>query len=108
MSGRWQGSTSAAELPPDWEWRREQTRRRAGGQCEHHGPTGRRCWRTGAHCDHIVPRSQGGSHALRNLQWLCHTHHARKTGEEAAQARAAISARRFRTPEPPPRRTTRE
>ena len=41
-------------------------------------------------CDHIVPRAQGGSDDMSNLQWLCAGPdgcHAKKTAEEIAQAR---------------------
>lgn len=101
MSGRWADSTSRDELPPDWPQLRDAARRRAGGRCEGRD-RGIRCPRPGTDCDHVKPRWQGGTHELSNLQWLCPSCHKRKTGREAAQARAAIRARRFRPPEPHP------
>ena len=98
MSGQWAGSTSAQELPADWPQRREATRQRAGGRCEGR-VRGTRCPNPGGHCDHIKPRSLGGTDELRNLQWLCEPCHSRKTAREAAQARAAIRALRKRPTE---------
>lgn len=98
MSGQWAGSTSAQDLPPDWDQRRDATRQRAGGRCEGR-VRGIRCPNPGRHCDHIKPRWLGGTHDQRNLQWLCESCHTRKTTAEAAQARAAISARRKRPAE---------
>lgn len=37
-------------------------------------------------CDHITPKSQGGTDKLHNLQAICHECHATKTQKEAAQA----------------------
>lgn len=37
------------------------------------------------HCDHIVPRAEGGSDDMVNLQWLCIPCHDAKTREEAAR-----------------------
>jgi len=38
--------------------------------------------RAGNECDHITPRSQGGTDDLDNLQLLCRAHHASKTARE--------------------------
>ncbi|WP_444959720.1 HNH endonuclease [Microbulbifer sp. VVAC002] len=38
-------------------------------------------------CDHIIPKSQGGTDELSNLQWLCTRCHARKTAQEGGGAR---------------------
>jgi hypothetical protein len=37
--------------------------------------------------DHIVPRSQGGTGMISNLQPLCHECHNRKTGREKHRMR---------------------
>ena len=86
---------------------REAARRRAGGRCEcqgkcgnHTGPCGRRDRRL--QCDHIIPRTQGGSHALANLQMLCSgdgSCHAAKTAQEGGGYRKQAG-------DPQPRRRT--
>ncbi|WP_424217389.1 HNH endonuclease (plasmid) [Streptomyces sp. BI20] len=48
--------------------------------------TGLPCYLTATEVDHIIP---GSNHGLSNLQALCRYHHAQKTAQEAAQARAA-------------------
>ena len=32
--------------------------------------------------DHIVPRAEGGTDSMSNLQGLCHAHHSAKTAKE--------------------------
>jgi 5-methylcytosine-specific restriction protein A len=101
VSGKWADSTRRHALPPDWPQRRNAVRRRANGRCEGR-VRGVRCPNRGAECDHITPHTEGGTDDLSNLQWLCTPCHKRKTGQEAAQARAAIRNRRFRPPDPHP------
>jgi 5-methylcytosine-specific restriction protein A len=101
VSGRWAGSTSRDDLPPDWSQRRDATRKRAGGRCEGRDH-GIRCRNLGTDCDHITPRWLGGTHDLTNLQWLCTSCHKSKTAREAAQARALMRARRVRPADPHP------
>jgi len=71
------------ELPPNWPALREQVKARAGGRCEKRLPSGARCPRDGVDCDHIIP---GNDHRLRNLRWLCPTHHGQKSAREGWQA----------------------
>lgn len=40
-----------------------------------------------AHVDHILPKSQGGSDLLENLQTLCSTCHQLKTNKESSVKR---------------------
>jgi len=42
-----------------------------------------------AHCDHIIPKAQGGSNELSNLQALCHRCHSIKTKSEGSFGRFA-------------------
>jgi 5-methylcytosine-specific restriction protein A len=90
----WEHSTRRRRLPPDWPKRREQTKKRAGGQCEHmqHGV---RCVLPGNECDHIVA---GDNHSLENLQWLCAPHHREKTQREARAAQVSEKRPRERHP----------
>lgn len=82
MSG-WRNSDRRSRLPKDWDARRLEVKRRAGGRCQQELPSGARCPRAGAECDHIEP---GDNHDLSNLQWLCKAHHDAKTRREAAAA----------------------
>jgi 5-methylcytosine-specific restriction protein A len=41
-----------------------------------------RCWNTGKEVDHIIPKAQGGTDELDNLQSLCKGCHSRKTAKE--------------------------
>ena len=50
--------------------------RQAAGRCEQCGRHAR------LQCDHIIPVSRGGTHHLTNLQALCASCHAKKTGEQ--------------------------
>lgn len=43
----------------------------------------------GTEVDHRVPKEQGGTDDLDNLQTICAARHRRKTQEEAAQGRGA-------------------
>lgn len=80
----WAGSTRRRTLPADWTWRRREVAQRAGGRCEWPGwepgrtarLAGDRCDALGNDCDHI---GDPLNHNFDNLQWLCHTHHHKKT-----------------------------
>ena len=51
---------------PEYRRNRDLARRRAAGfceQCHHRHPR--------LQCDHVIPVSQGGGHALANLRMLC-------------------------------------
>jgi 5-methylcytosine-specific restriction protein A len=41
-----------------------------------------RCWNEATEVDHIIPKSQGGTDELDNLQSLCKGCHSRKTAKE--------------------------
>jgi 5-methylcytosine-specific restriction enzyme A len=82
---------------PEYKRNKAAVRRRSGGRCEW-AQGGTWCGSPlGVQCDHKIPRSQGGSHALANLWDLCAVHHGRKTAQEGAGFRQA------RDPDPAPR-----
>lgn len=83
MSGsNWHTSSRREELPPNWAKLRAECKRRAGGRCEHVGPSGARCVNQGTDADHALNRD---IHSV--LMWLCHEHHKRKTAEESRDAK---------------------
>lgn len=77
-------------------------RQRANGRCEDCGH------RHKTQCDHVIPRTQGGGHALGNLMMRCVGEgtckcHERKTAQEGGGYRASRNS----TPkDPPPRPRT--
>lgn len=86
----WSSSHRRAQLPDDWQALRAETRRRAGGRCQHVDKAGQRCIAVGTDCDHIDRHAGDG---LGNLQWLCRAHHQAKSTAEGVSARAARRAR---------------
>ena len=65
------------DLPPDWEWRRQQIIKITGGKCQ---ACNRR--RSGSvvpfHVHHKIPKSKkDGNHSLDNLQLLCEICHSK-------------------------------
>lgn len=72
---------------PEYKRNKAIVRRRSGGRCEW-TEAGQRCYsRDRVQCDHIIPRSRHGSHAVSNLRDLCKPHHDKKTGREGAGGR---------------------
>ena len=53
---------------------RDDVRARAGGRCQAQTPGA--CTGEGSHAHHLTLRSQGGTHTLDNLAWVCHACHA--------------------------------
>jgi 5-methylcytosine-specific restriction enzyme A len=93
VSGKWASSNRRAELPADWEWRRGETKKRAGGRCEAMSQItgdrkeyahGTRCERKGSECDHTGDKMD---HSLDKLEWLCWLHHRNRTQKQATDAR---------------------
>lgn len=68
------------EYPPDWQARRRKVLKRDGYVCQACGVQSTRVDDIRFDVDHIVPKSDGGSHALDNLQTLCPSCHADKHG----------------------------
>lgn len=77
-------------------------KRRANGRCEQCGH------RHPAQCDHIIPRSRGGGHAVENLHMLCAGDgtckcHEAKTSAEGGGFRGNGGSRMPGDPQPRPR-----
>lgn len=93
----WASSDRRTRLPRDWHARRAACYRTAGGRCQWVDSNGQQCATTtplhrtgdtpGGHADHINPAlGENGP-----TQWLCPTHHNRKS---AAEGHAAKPQRR--------------
>lgn len=61
--------------PDDWDERRRAIYQRDGYECQNCGRRGGVAGDTELHCHHIVPKSEGGSHAKSNLVTLCRDCH---------------------------------
>ena len=79
---------SRDEYPDDWDSRRKAVYARDGHTCQKCGAKGGPFGNNELHCHHIVPKSEGGSHAKSNLRTLCrdchnkvHDHHIPKMSE---------------------------
>jgi hypothetical protein len=95
---RYDEYTSEA-YPPDWQSRRRKVLHRDGYICQSCGVRSTRVDDVRFDVDHIVPKSDGGSHALDNLQTLCPSCHADKhTGNGDLRRRARRYKRRNRAP----------
>lgn len=72
--------------PPDWRWRQDQVAARAGHKCEQ---CRKRHITTGVqfHVHHVKARSEGGTHELRNLRWLCEICHGKQPGRGPSKSR---------------------
>lgn len=59
---------------------------RAKGFCQNQKPGFEKCGKIGVEVDHIIPRAEGGSDNLANLQLLCVDCHKEKTLEDQKRA----------------------
>jgi 5-methylcytosine-specific restriction enzyme A len=72
---------------PIWKRLRAEARARAGSRCE-------RCGGPGSQADHVTALALGGEFAdPSNVQWLCRSCHASKTGADAKEARRRMRER---------------
>lgn len=76
-------------LPKDWHRTRQRIARRDKHLCQLNYPG---CWGEvrigkGAHTDHIVPASEGGTDEDSNLRHACKSCHDKKTAQEANDAK---------------------
>jgi 5-methylcytosine-specific restriction endonuclease McrA len=87
----------SAEYPPGWQSRRRKVPRRDGFICQECGVRSTRVDDVRFDVDHILPKSDGGSHAPENLQTLCLSCHANKhPGNQGLRQRARTYERRVR------------
>jgi len=70
------------DYPDDWDQRRKTVYKRDDYTCQWCGSKGGPYGHVELHADHRVPRSQGGSDRLDNLQTLCRSCHDKKTQAE--------------------------
>jgi hypothetical protein len=68
----------SAPMPPGWA--------ALAAACLAREPFCRECGALATDADHLIPRAQGGTDTLDNLQSLCARHHAQKTGRAGGQA----------------------
>jgi len=85
----------STEYPPDWQARRKKVLERDGYACKSCSVESTRVDDVRFDVDHVVPKSDGGSHALDNLQTLCPSCHADKhPNNEELRSRAREYERR--------------
>jgi 5-methylcytosine-specific restriction protein A len=89
----WSGSDRRQRLPANWAQIRRRILRRDEGRCTERDQYGKRCEEAATEVDHIIA---GDNHDEANLRSLCSWHHARKSGQEGAAAKAAIRRRHDR------------
>lgn len=87
----------------EYKANRALARQRAGGRCEECSHRHSRL-----QCDHVIPHTQGGSHALANLKMLCAGDgsckcHEKKTAQEGGGYRATRGSAATADPAPRPR-----
>lgn len=68
--------------PDDWDQRRKKTYRRDGYECQRCGAKGGHMGDTELHAHHKLPKSQGGSHSLDNLETICKECHELEHGHQ--------------------------
>ena len=83
---------SKDEYPPDWEDRKRIVRNRHEHRCQNCGAKYLPENDVILHIDHEIPKSEGGSHSLDNLQPLCRHCHAKKHPNNEKLAKEAAKA----------------
>lgn len=92
FADQWRGSRQSRGYGAGWEGKRQAVFARDKGLCQEclrmgiiTAPVGRR-----RICDHVMPKAEGGSDDMSNLQTLCKTCSDRKTADEAARGRRRV------------------
>lgn len=80
------GSPAERGYGTDWRKLREQILKRDLGLCQACAANGRT--QPARHVDHVIPKAQGGTDHVNNLQALCVPCHKRKTAIEGRSASA--------------------
>lgn len=76
-------------MPKGWSKTRRRIMQRDRYECRTDvSGAGLICGARATEVDHIIPRSEGGTDDMENLEAICHEHHLAKTREEAARGRA--------------------
>lgn len=81
----------AEEYPSDWNSRRKEVYQRDNYICQNCGAKGGSHGTAELHSHHIVPKSNGGSHNLSNLQTLCSECHKAVHGDSNAPTESSSS-----------------
>lgn len=89
---------SKDEYPPDWKNRSRIVRNRDDHRCQNCGAKYLPENDVSLDVDHVTPKSEGGSHALDNLQTLCVNCHAKKHPNNGKLAKRADGSPTGREP----------
>lgn len=86
----WETSNRKAELPADWDQRRQRVGDRDRWKCQWPRSSRGICGSPANQCDH---RDDPHDHREESLWMLCEWHHKGKTQQESAESRRAILAK---------------
>ena len=81
------------DYPSDWDTRRKKVYKRDNYRCQNCGVCGGPKGNAELHAHHIVPKSNGGSHKLSNLQTVCSACHNAVHGDVTAPTGRSSASR---------------
>jgi len=81
------------DYPSDWDIRRKKVYKRDNYRCQNCGVCGGPKGNAELHAHHIVPKSNGGSHKLSNLQTVCSACHNAVHGDVTAPTGRSSASR---------------